>query len=70
VRGGTREGQFTSSLRPRWTIPVTAGGFQVSRRGTKGEKRGIGKGRLKQGGNAPCIIVYHNCVCVYIGMIE
>jgi hypothetical protein len=24
VRGGTREGQFTSNLRPRWTIPVTA----------------------------------------------
>ncbi len=24
VRGGTGEGQFTSNLRPRWTIPVTA----------------------------------------------
>ncbi len=24
VKGGTREGQFTSNLRPRWTIPVTA----------------------------------------------
>ncbi len=24
VEGGTREGQFTSNLRPRWTIPVTA----------------------------------------------
>ncbi len=24
VRGGSREGQFTSNLRPRWTIPVTA----------------------------------------------
>ncbi len=24
VGGGTREGQFTSNLRPRWTIPVTA----------------------------------------------
>ncbi len=23
-RGGAREGQFTSNLRPRWTIPVTA----------------------------------------------
>jgi hypothetical protein len=24
VKGGTREGRFTSNLRPRWTIPVTA----------------------------------------------
>jgi hypothetical protein len=24
VGGGTREGQFTSNLRSRWTIPVTA----------------------------------------------
>jgi hypothetical protein len=24
VKGGTREGQFTSNLRPRWMIPVTA----------------------------------------------
>ncbi len=24
VKGGTREGQFTSNLRPRWTIPITA----------------------------------------------
>jgi hypothetical protein len=24
VKGWAREGQFTSNLRPRWTIPVTA----------------------------------------------
>ncbi len=24
VKGGASEGQFTSNLRPRWTIPVTA----------------------------------------------
>jgi hypothetical protein len=24
VKGGAGEGQFTSNLRPRWTIPVTA----------------------------------------------
>jgi hypothetical protein len=24
VKGGTRQGQFTSNRRPRWTIPVTA----------------------------------------------
>jgi hypothetical protein len=69
VRGGTREGQFTSNLRPRWTIPVTAGGFQVSRGGTKG-KKGTWQGEIKARGNAPCIIVHCNCVRVYIGMIE
>jgi hypothetical protein len=36
--GWGKWGQFTSNLRPRWTIPVTAGGFQVSRRGSKGRK--------------------------------
>ncbi len=42
VKGGTREGQFTSNLRPRWTIPVTARRVlsTVSRRGYKGEERG------------------------------
>ncbi len=24
VKSGAREGQFTSNLKPRWTIPVTA----------------------------------------------
>ncbi len=24
VKGGTKKGQFTSNLRPSWTIPVTA----------------------------------------------
>ncbi len=44
-RGGLGEGrgkwgQFTSNLRPRWTIPLTAGGCQVSKRGHKGETKG------------------------------
>ncbi len=37
VKGGAREGQFTSNL-------------QVSRRGYKGEERGSSKGRLKARG--------------------
>jgi hypothetical protein len=56
VKGGARMGQgwgkwgqFTSNLRLRWTIPVTAGGCQVSRRSTKGEQRGTSKGGEKQG---------------------
>jgi hypothetical protein len=43
VKGG-QWGQFTSNLRGRWTIPVTAGGCQVSRRGHKGETRGNQQG--------------------------
>jgi hypothetical protein len=37
---GNKWGQFTSNLRERWTIPVTFGGSQVSRRGHKGEVKG------------------------------
>jgi hypothetical protein len=36
--GWGKQGQFTSNLRRRWTIPVTAGGCQVSGRGIKGSK--------------------------------
>ncbi len=50
MKGGAGEGQFTSNLRPRWTIPVTARRVQVSRRGYKGEERGSGKARLKARG--------------------
>ncbi len=49
--GWGKQGQFTSNLRQRWTIPVTAGGCQVSGKGAKGSKgesargaRGISKG--------------------------
>ncbi len=41
---GSKWGQFTSSLRGRWTIPVTAGGCQVSGRGHKGEAKGSWQG--------------------------
>jgi hypothetical protein len=43
--------QFTSNLGTRWTDPVTEGGFQVSRKGSKGEQRGA-KGSKE---NMPCI---------------
>ncbi len=43
--GWGKWGQFTSNLRPRWTIPVTAGGCQVSKRGHKeGDKGELAKG--------------------------
>jgi hypothetical protein len=47
VKGGTREGQFTSNLRPRWMIPVTARRVPSK---YKGEERGSSKGRLKARG--------------------
>ncbi len=52
-KGGTvgwrvgKWGQFTSNLRRRWTIPVTAGGCQVSGRGHKGEAKGDQQGERK-----------------------
>jgi hypothetical protein len=59
--GWGKWGQFTSNLRLRWTIPVTAGGCQVSRRGHKGGAKGSQKGR-KTRGTAPCI--YASLLCV------
>jgi hypothetical protein len=60
-KGGTvgwRVGQigsvYTSNLRRRWTIPVTAGGCQVSERGSKGESARGAKGAR---GIVPCIYV-------------
>ncbi len=51
--GWGKRGQFTSNLRGRWTIPITTGGCQVSRRrhkrNTKGCKRNS-KGWEKQAG--------------------
>ncbi len=52
--GWGKWGQFTSNLRPRWTIPVTAGGCQVSGRGHKGETKDSQQGEGKSKGNAPC----------------
>jgi hypothetical protein len=57
--GWGKWGQFTSNLGRRRTIPVTAGGCQVSGKGYKGEQ---GEQQGEQGelerkvkGNAPCI---------------
>jgi hypothetical protein len=58
--GWGKRGQFTSNLRGRWTIPITTGGYQVSRREHKGDTKGC-NGRIARGGknngNAPCIYV-------------
>ncbi len=52
--GWSKWGQFTSNLRLRWTIPVTAGGCQVSRRGHKGGAKGEPARGEKTRGIAPC----------------
>jgi hypothetical protein len=55
--GWGKWGQFTSNMRLRWTIPVTTGGCQVSRRGHKGEAKGSQQGERIARGIAPCIYV-------------
>ncbi len=52
--GWGKWGQFTSNLRLRWTIPVTAGGCQVSRRGHKGGAKGSQQAEREARGIAPC----------------
>ncbi len=53
-------GQFTSNLRPRWTISVTAGGCQVSKRGHKGGTKGNWQRGVESQGN--CAVYICNCV--------
>jgi hypothetical protein len=65
--GWGKWGQFTSNLRGRWTIPVTTGGRQVSRRGYKGDTKGSKgdqQGERETRGIAPCIYVTVLCVQV------
>ncbi len=50
---GDKGSQFTSNLGLRWTIPVTAGGSQVS-------KREYSKGKY-----AMCSRLYNSCSCTY-----
>jgi hypothetical protein len=45
--GWGKWGQFTSNLRPRWTIPVTARRVPSK---YKGGQRGARKGRAKKSG--------------------
>ncbi len=54
---GHKRGQFTDNLGPRWTIPVTSGGSQVSGRGHKGELVRGARGARGTRGDAPCIYV-------------
>ncbi len=62
--GWGRWGQFTSNLRLRWTIPVTAGGCQVSRRGHKGGAKGeLARGEKNKGNCAMYI-----CDCIVCTM--
>ncbi len=56
AEGWGKWGQFTSNLRLRWTIPVTAGGCQVSRSGHKGE---LARGEKSKGKRAMYIC---NCI--------
>jgi hypothetical protein len=63
--GWGKRGQFTSNLRGRWTIPVTTGGCQVSRRehkgDTKGSKRKPARGEESKGKCAMYICNYIVC---------
>ncbi len=55
---GDKREQFTSNLGPRWTIPITTGGCQVSKK--KGLARGIhSKGNVH-------MYIYVETVLVYI----
>jgi hypothetical protein len=58
---GDKGSQFTSNLGLRWTIPVTAGGSQVSKGNTA---RGIQQGEIRH------VQISLTCVHVHIGMIE
>ncbi len=64
--GWGKRGQSTSNLRGRWTIPITTGGYQVSRRGTKGCKGGTARGRKSKWECA----MYMSLYCMCTGMIE
>ncbi len=65
-----RDGNGEISLRATWDqggrILSQQGGFQVSKRGQKGEQRGVSKGKKKQGDSDMCIVnlnVYIVIVC-------
>ncbi len=68
-KGGSRRGQFTSNLRPRWTDPVTARrvpskwkGIEKGSKGSKGSK-GNQQGEIKK---ARGMRRYMQSVLVYI----
>ncbi len=55
---GDKREQFTSNLGPRWTIPITTGGCQVSK------KKGLAEG-IHSKGNVR-MYIYVETVLVYI----
>jgi hypothetical protein len=58
--GWGKRGQFTSNLRGRWTIPVTTGGCQVSRREYK---RGAGGNQPGgEGSKGKCAMYICKCI--------
>ncbi len=56
--GWGKQGQFTGNLGRRWTIPVTAGGCQVSGRGHKGDTKGKPEGTCK----GKCAMYIYDCI--------
>jgi hypothetical protein len=61
--GWSKRGQFTSDLRGRWTIPITTGGCQVSRKEYKRNTKGC-KGKPARGGKSKweCAMYIYNCI--------
>jgi hypothetical protein len=57
--GGGKQGQFTSNLRRRRTIPVTAGGCQVSGNGVQGKSARGARGGSK-GSKGKCAMYICN----------
>ncbi len=66
--GWGKWGQFTSNLRRRWTIPVTAGGCQVSGKGIKRSKEKSARGTrgIGEGSKGKCAVY----ICNYIVCAE
>jgi hypothetical protein len=61
--GWGKRGQFTSNMRGRWTIPVTTGGCQVSRREHKGNTKGS-KGKPARGEKSKGKCATYICNCI------
>jgi hypothetical protein len=60
---GDKREQFTSNLGPRWTIPITTGGCQVSK------KKGLARG-IRSKGNVHMYIYVETALEIYIRMTE
>jgi hypothetical protein len=60
VKGRGKWGQFTINLRRRRTVPVTAGGRQVSEKGALGSKGSKG-GEGSKGRKRDCAVYIRKC---------